>query len=448
MRKWAAKMPDVSPPPNCPCVSPIRCCELPPFFAHMDRKVWLLIIVASLGYFVDIYDLVLFNVVKKESLEAIGLVGEALNEYDTWLFGCQMGGMLVGGLLWGILGDKRGRVQVLFGSILLYSLANVFNAFVIDTFWYSVCRVLAGIGLAGELGAGITLVVESMPRTKRGWGTMIIVTFGALGAVVAGLVGNSGAAMASAVGLDVQGWQMAYLVGGALGLVLLVLRAGAFESGMFKQTKERADVVKGNFLALFRSKASTLKYLASIAIGLPVWYVIGVLINKSHLLAPELGVVGEVKVAQSVMWSYIGLSIGDLLSGLLSQLLRSRRKVIFLYMAFLSAMVLVFLFDRGVDLPWFYIMCMVLGISTGFWALFVTVASEQFGTNLRSTVTNTAPNFVRGAVIPITYAFDALRTSWSGVMAALVVGVVCIGLSLWATWYVEETFHKDLDHVE
>ncbi|MBK6777460.1 MAG: MFS transporter [Flavobacteriales bacterium] len=414
----------------------------------MERKVWLLVIVASLGYFVDIYDLVLFNVVKKESLEAIGLSGAALVDYDTFLFNCQMGGMLLGGLLWGILGDKRGRVQVLFGSILLYSLANVANAFVVDTFWYSVCRIVAGIGLAGELGAGITLVVESMPRTKRGWGTMIIVTFGALGAVVASLVGGKGAAIAAALGLDVMGWQMAYIVGGVLGLVLLALRAGAFESGMFKHAQELTDIQKGNFFALFRSRASALKYVASIAIGLPVWYVIGVLVNKSNLLAPALGVQGEVKVGESVMWSYIGLSIGDLLSGVLSQLLRSRKKVILLYLVFLSVAVVAFLFDRDMSLPWFYIMCLILGTTTGFWALFVTVASEQFGTNLRSTVTNTAPNFVRGAVIPITLSFMALREGLGDVPAALIVGAVCIGLSLWATLHVEETFHKDLDHVE
>ncbi|MBK7555071.1 MAG: MFS transporter [Flavobacteriales bacterium] len=414
----------------------------------MERKVWLLVIVASLGYFVDIYDLVLFNVVKKESLEAIGLSGAALVDYDTFLFNCQMGGMLLGGLLWGILGDKRGRVQVLFGSILLYSLANVANAFVVDTFWYSVCRIVAGIGLAGELGAGITLVVESMPRTKRGWGTMIIVTFGALGAVVASLVGGKGAAIAAALGLDVMGWQMAYIVGGVLGLVLLALRAGAFESGMFKHAQELTDIQKGNFFALFRSRASALKYVASIAIGLPVWYVIGVLVNKSNLLAPALGVQGEVKVGESVMWSYIGLSIGDLLSGVLSQLLRSRKKVILLYLVFLSVAVVAFLFDRDMSLQWFYIMCLILGTTTGFWALFVTVASEQFGTNLRSTVTNTAPNFVRGAVIPITLSFMALREGLGDVPAALIVGAVCIGLSLWATLHVEETFHKDLDHVE
>ncbi len=416
--------------------------------AFTDRRTLFLVIVASLGYFVDIYDLVLFNVVKKESLEALGLTGEELARYDTSLFNWQMGGMLLGGLLWGILGDKRGRVQVLFGSILLYSAANIANAFVTDTTQYSFCRVLAGIGLAGELGAGITLVVESMERTQRGWGTMIIVTFGALGAVAASLVGNSGAAIASALGLSLQGWQMAYIVGGALGIALLAMRAGAFESGLFTHTQKRTDVVKGDLRALFRTKASTLKYLASIAIGLPVWFTIGVLINKSHLIGTSLGVQGEVKVAESVMWSYIGLSIGDLFSGLLSQLLRSRRKVILIYLAFQALCVLVFLFQGPVSIDRFYFMCLMLGISTGFWALFVTVASEQFGTNLRSTVTNTAPNFVRGAVIPISLSFMALRGPVGDIGAVLIVGAVCLGLSLWATLYVRETFGDDMDFLE
>ena len=416
--------------------------------AFQDRRTLFLVIVASLGYFVDIYDLVLFNVVKKESLEAIGLSGETLARYDTSLFNWQMGGMLLGGLLWGILGDKRGRVQVLFGSILLYSSANIANAFVTDTFQYSLCRVLAGIGLAGELGAGITLVVESMERTQRGWGTMIIVTFGALGAVAASLVGNSGAAIAAKLGLALQGWQMAYIVGGALGIALLAMRAGAFESGLFTDAQNRSDVMKGDFLALFRTKATALKYLASIAIGLPVWFTIGVLINKSHLIGAALGVQGEVKVGESVMWSYIGLSAGDLLSGLLSQLMRSRRKVIILYLAFQALCVLIFLFEGPVSLDWFYFMCLMLGASTGFWALFVTVASEQFGTNLRSTVTNTAPNFVRGAVIPISLSFMALRGTIGDVGAALSVGAVCLGLSLWATLHVRETFGDDMDFLE
>jgi MFS family permease len=415
---------------------------------RIDRRTWTLITVAALGYFVDIYDLVLFNVVKKESLEAIGLGGELLKRYDVDLFNLQMVGMLLGGLLWGILGDKRGRVQVLFGSIVIYSLANLANAFVTTTSAYAVCRVVAGIGLAGELGAGITLVVESMERTQRGWGTMIIVTFGALGGVVARLVGGQGAAWAAALGLGLQGWQMAYIVGGALGLMLLALRAGAFESGLFKSALQRADLAKGSLRLLFATRQRAWRFMASVLIGLPVWYVVGVLINQSDTIAAAIGVRGTVSVGDSVMWGYVGLSIGDLLSGLLSQWLRSRRRVVLIYLGVLACCTALFTLRTDVSLAWFHAMCCLLGISTGFWALFVTIASEQFGTNLRSTVTNTAPNLVRGATFLITNAFVAMLPSLGAQAAALIVGAACVGLSFLGVMGVKETFHDDMDFME
>jgi MFS family permease len=415
---------------------------------HQNKtNTYLLVTIAALGYFVDIYDLVLFNVVKKESLESLGLSGDLLQQYDISLFNWQMTGMLIGGLLWGILGDKKGRIQVLFGSILLYSLANIANAFVTNTNTYAWCRILAGIGLAGELGAGITLVVESMDKKNRGWGTMIIVTFGALGGVAARLVGGMGGELSAALGMSFQPWQMAYIVGGVLGLSLLALRLGAFESGMFHEMKD-SKVSKGNFAQLFANKSRAKMYIASVAIGLPIWFVVGVLINQSHVIAAHIGVSGVVKVGDSVMWSYIGLSVGDLLSGLLSQLLQSRRKVIFFYLVLLTASVFVYLFNKEVSLAWFHFMCFMLGASTGFWALFVTVASEQFGTNLRSTVTNTAPNFVRGATVPITKSFEYLVPMVGASIAACSVGLVCIVLSFIATWYVKETFGKELNYFE
>ena len=413
-----------------------------------NRKTLLLVTVAALGYFVDIYDLVLFNVVKRESLEAMGLSGEALKRYDVSLFNIQMLGMLIGGILWGILGDKRGRVQVLFGSIVVYSLANVANAFVTDTTGYAICRIIAGIGLAGELGAGITLVVESMERTQRGWGTMIIVTFGALGGVVARLVGGEGAAWSTALGLGLQGWQMAYIVGGALGLLLLVMRAGAFESGLFKTALERTDLAKGSLRLLFANRARSARFFSSVLIGLPVWFVVGVLINQSDTIAAAIGVQGTVHVGDSVRWGYVGLSIGDLLSGVLSQWWRSRRRVVLLYLAVLTICTLVFTLSSDVSLAWFHVMCCLLGISTGFWALFVTIASEQFGTNLRSTVTNMAPNLVRGATYLITNAFVLLIPGVGASNAALIVGTVCVGLSFLGVLGVKETFHEDMDFME
>jgi predicted MFS family arabinose efflux permease len=400
------------------------------------KRVNLLILVASLGYFVDIYDLIVFNVVKYDSLMALDFSGEDLKRNEIYLFNLQMSGMLIGGILWGILGDKKGRVSVLFGSIFLYSIANIANAFVTNINQYAVMRLIAGIGLAGELGAGVTLVAENMHKDKRGYGTMIIVTFGALGAVVASLVGKS------------FGWQNTYIVGGCMGLALLLLRAGAYESGMYATLKNNSHIKKGNFIGIFTKSRSLIKYLACIGIGLPIWFTIGVLINLSNRFGESLGLGNAVNVADSVMFAYIGLSVGDLASGLISQLLKSRKKVVIGYLFLSTILLLVYLFNANVSVTYFKVMSFLLGFATGYWAIFVTIASEQFGTNIRSTVTNTVPNFVRGAVVPITLSFQALLPSFGVTFAALIVGTFCLVIALISIIYVQESFSKDLNYYE
>jgi MFS family permease len=404
----------------------------------------LVVLVAALGYFVDIYDLQLFNVVSKTSIRGIGITDpEVVDRYDYLLFLWQMSGMLVGGLLWGILGDQKGRKSVLFGSILLYSLANVANAFVVNLDQYAFIRFMAGIGLAGELGAAITLVSEIMHREHRGFGTMLIVTMGALGAVAAALISNNPFHF-----FGLEPWQVAYLIGGGLGLLLLFLRVGTYESGMFDELKKRKEVKKGNFLMLFTEKNRLKKYIACILIGLPVWYCIGILIKFSEKFAGITGVAGDVKVGFAIMYAYIGLSVGDLLSGILSQVFKSRKKVIMGYLWGTVLLVSIFLFAKGLSVNSYYFLCFLLGCATGYWALFVTVASEQFGTNIRATVTTTVPNFVRGAVVPITLGFKSIELSSGSVYGAVIVGVICIGLAMVATMSVKETFSKDLDYLE
>jgi MFS family permease len=386
----------------------------------------------------------LFNVVSKTSIRGIGITDpEVVDRYDYILFLWQMSGMLVGGLLWGILGDQKGRKSVLFGSILLYSLANVANAFVVNLDQYSFIRFVAGIGLAGELGAAITLVSEIMHREHRGFGTMLIVTMGALGAVAAALISNNPFHF-----FGLEPWQVAYLIGGGLGLLLLFLRVGTYESGMFDELKKRKEVKKGNFLMLFTEKNRLKKYIACILIGLPVWYCIGILIKFSEKFAGITGVAGDVKVGFAIMYAYIGLSVGDLLSGILSQVFKSRKKVIMGYLWGTVLLVSIFLFAKGLSVNSYYFLCFLLGCATGYWALFVTVASEQFGTNIRATVTTTVPNFVRGAVVPITLGFKSIELSSGSVYGAVIVGVICIGLAMVATMSVKETFSKDLDYLE
>ena len=417
---------------------------------------YFIIVVAACGYFVDIYDLILFNVVKKESLEAIlkGAAPEVIKSTGIFLFNVQMTGMLIGGLLWGILGDKRGRISVLFGSILLYSTANIVNAFVTSLPLYMMVRFIAGMGLAGELGAGITLVSESMSKEKRGYGTMIIVSFGALGAVAAAIVSAQGHVIGgwieSITHVSLANWQVAYLIGGLLGLLLLLLRVGTMESGMFKNI-ENAEVSKGNILMLFNNRARFLKYLKCILVGLPIWFIVGLIVaNAEPIWGKELGVQGKVVNGTAFIYSYLGLCVGDLLSGLLSQLWQSRRKVVMLYLAVcVTTIAYFFFFAQGITVQGFYYLIFLLGAATGFWALFVTVAAEQFGTNIRSTVTNTTPNFVRGSVPLITGLFQFLVSlAISSILSAFIVGIICLALSLWAVATMHETFGKELDYVE
>lgn len=416
--------------------------------AKNKKNITLLIIVASLGYFVDIYDLILFNIIKKESLEALNI---DFSTYETVLFRWQMAGMLFGGVLWGIWGDKKGRVSVLFGSILIYSVANIANAFV-ETLWaYKMWRFIAGLGLAGELGAAITLVAELMPIKKRGIGTMIIVTFGALGAVAAFIVSNHGDAIghfiSNIVGKPIANWQVAYIVGGSLGLVLLALRASTFESSMFENLKE-SDVHRGSFFSLFKNKTIFKKYLACIVIGLPVWFVVGVLVALSHRFLPA-EIAKIIPSKEMVLWSYVGLSLGDLFSGFMSQLFKSRRKVIIFNLLGIVVMASIYLFGPIGSANYYRVIAVLLGGVTGYWALFVTNASEQFGTNIRSTVSATVPNFVRGGVILITGGFEYFEKSFhSANISAVIIGIICVSLAIWGTLHVEESFHKDLNYYE
>lgn len=393
-------------------------------------------LVAGLGYFVDIYDLQLFNLVSKASIKGIGITDVALiDKYDYTLFLFQMAGMLVGGLLWGFLGDRKGRKSIMFGSILLYSVANIANGFVHDINTYSAVRFLAGLGLAGELGAAVTLVSETIHKEHRGWGTMMIVTLGALGAVAANLIVHEFT------------WQHSYFIGGGLGIALLLLRVGTFESGMFDAVKN-TSVSKGNFFSLFSNRKKALTYLCCIGVGLPVWYCIGILIKFSPNIAKVIHVAGDVDVRNAIMYSYLGLSVGDLICGAASQLLRSRRKVVMGYLFTTVLLVTFYLLHQNVSLSYFYFMCFMIGAATGYWALFVTIASEQFGTNIRATVTTTVPNFVRGAVIPITLSFKALEKTNGTIEGAIIVGSVCMALALVSILYLKETFAKDLDYLE
>jgi MFS transporter, putative metabolite:H+ symporter len=410
----------------------------------ISKNAKILIAVAALGYYVDVYDLILFGVVRNPSLASLGLNKAQQLTQGLTLFNIQMAGMLIGGILWGIWGDKKGRKSVLFGSILMYSTANTLNGFVNDIAFldaitqYGILRFIAGIGLAGELGAGITLVNETLPKEKRGIGALLIAGTGALGAVTAAVVGG--------YSQDPEWWRTCYFIGGGMGLFLLILRFGTFESLLFQNVEK--NVQKGNFLSLFTNRERFMKYFYCILIGLPVWYVVGILVLVAPEMSKALNVQGEISGGKTIMYCYAGLSIGDFLSGLISQLLKSRKKTVYIFIGMAIVFTVIYLNAFGISSNNFYWLCFILGFFGGYWAVFVTMSSEQFGTNIRATVTTTVPNFVRGALIPITLGFRALIPTYGLLNSAMIVGIICFAAAIWATSQVEETFSKDLDYVE
>lgn len=393
------------------------------------------VVVAALGYLVDMYDLFLFSIVRIPSLTAIGVSGTSLLDDGVFLLNMQMAGLLIGGVFWGILGDKKGRLSVLFGSILIYSLANIANGFVQTVPQYALLRFVAGIGLAGELGAGITLVSEILPKQIRGYGTTLVATLGVFGAILAYFVA------------DLFEWRAAYFIGGGLGLVLLVMRVRVFESGIFLKAK-KDNVQRGNFLMLFNNRERFSRYLKCILVGLPIWFVSGIMITFSPELGDAIGLDAPVDAGIAVILAFASQTFGNISSGILSQYTRSRKKIMALFIGMCFVFSVLYLLLPIDSLNVFYAMCLLLGFTNGYWALFVTVSAELFGTNLRATVATTVPNFVRGAIIPITMLFLALRNGIGILNSALVIAFLTTGVALLSLWKLNETFHKDLDYNE
>ncbi len=397
------------------------------------------VIVAALGYFVDIYDLLLFTIVREPSLRDLGVGDAQMLGASTQIINLQMIGLLIGGIIWGMMGDKKGRLSVLFGSIILYSIANFITAYVQNVDQYAWARFAAGLGLAGELGAGITLVSELLPKNKRGIGTSLVAGIGLFGAVLAYFTFQ--------FTLD---WRLCYKIGGILGVLLLFLRISVAESGMFKSVRA-TNVQRGNFLMFFNNKSRFRKYILAILIGLPTWFVIGVLVNLSNRFAGELYGEKTLDSGRAIMFAYVGIAIGDILIGFVSQYFRSRKKALYIFYAMTILFGILFFSPLNNSNGFMYLICGLLGFSTGFWAIFVTMGAEQFGTNLRATAATTIPNMVRGSLPLINLLFVTVfqkNMEWSLLKSGVVTGVIVIGITLVAAYFTEETYHKDLDYVE
>ncbi len=402
----------------------------------LDYVAWFAVGVAALGYFVDVFDILLFSVVRSASLKSLGLAPAEILDSGIFLINAQMTGMLLGGLLWGVLGDKRGRLSVLFGSIALYSVANILNGFVQTVDQYATLRFLAGLGLAGELGAGVTLAAESLPAQHRGVGTTLIATVGVAGGLAASLVGSY------------WDWRTAYFIAGGMGLGLLCLRVSVFESKMFQSLREMPSVRRGSLLLLFSSRERTVKYFSCLFAGVPIYFVLGVLVAFAPELGEAVGLGKTLSAASAVFYSYLGFISGDLASGLYSQWARSRKRAILAFIALTSVFSALLLYLPIPSLPLALTIYVCLGFFAGYWAVIVTVAAEQFGTNLRATVATSIPNLVRGMVVPMTLGIKALKPSLGLVPSSALVLALVSALALLSAAQLSETFGARLDYEE
>ncbi|MFM9171022.1 MAG: MFS transporter [Phycisphaerales bacterium] len=407
-----------------------------PTTTTIDRRTVLAVAVAALGYFVDLFDLVLFAILRIPSLQAIGITDpEQLTRVGKRLLDIQLTGMLLGGIAFGMLGDRMGRLKTLFGSILLYSVANILNAFVTDVWQYEVLRFVAGFGLAGELGAGITLVAELLPTARRGIGTTIVATIGLMGAVAAGIAGAW------------LPWNVCYLLGGVMGLLLLAMRVGVAESGLFEGAKAAA-VHRGNPLQLLWPPRRFARFALVVLSAMPSWFVGGVMFVFAPEIGRAMGIAEPIEPARVIFWAYLGVVLGDVASGTVSQLVQSRTRTIIGFLALLAAAIALFFQVAPRGPTAFYLMMSVVGAATGYWAIFVTTSSEQFGTNLRATAATSAPNFVRAMAVPITSIWLAMKPGMGAVEATWTLGICCVAVGILAALALDETFHRDLDYLE
>lgn len=395
------------------------------------------VIVAALGFFVDIFDLLLFGIVRKSSFAELGLAPAEILSKGELTISIQLIGMVIGGIAWGIIGDKFGRLKVLFGSILLYSIANIANGFVQDINTYIIIRFIAGVGLAGELGAGITLTAEILPKEKRGLAGTIIATCGVLGGITAALLSKV-----------VTDWRTLYFIGGGIGLVLLALRVSVAESTMFSSL-EKTKLQRGNYLQFFTNKERFFKYAKGILIGMPVWYCIGILIFFADEFAKQMGISG-VTPGNAILFQYIGLGLGDISAGLISQKLKSRKKALYFFYGVFIFFIILFFTQHNSSPEWFYFICSGLGFGSGISVLYIITSAEQFGTNLRASASTSITNFVRGFTPLLFLIFSYLRSyeNIGYIKAAWIIGIGVMIISLSALYFTKESFGKDLDFVE
>lgn len=400
---------------------------------RFSKQEILTVLVVALGYYVDAYDLLVMSAVRKPSLLSLGVPESETLNIGLSLLNYQLVGLMIGGVMWGVIADKYGRKKALFGSILIYSFANIANGYINSVNMYYWLRIIAGFGLAGELGVGISLITENVAKERRTISTAIVSFFGMLGASTGGWFGS------------IFEWQNCFLIGGFAGLLLLLLRLKVEESVMFNEIKDK-NVSKGNIWMIIKNPKTLLTYFFCTLAGAASILFIGVFIQST----PELGKLFNLNITAGIalIWYYLGASVSEIIAGLLSKLLKERKAPIYIFYAISLLAITNFCVNVPNSPYFFYLNCLFLGFGLGWWSQLITLSAELFGINVRATAATSIPTFARAWNIPFSNIFKQNIPNLGIVNSAFGIGVIVVSLAIISITMVKETFENDANFIE
>lgn len=411
---------------------------------HKEQSIALLILVASLGYFVDAYDLIIASVVRSSAIVELGLAQVGTPEHTKYaqLFEyVQSAGILLGGIIFGVYSDKKGRKKALYYSIAIYSIANILNGLLsasvpfVGTV-YCILRFICGFALAAELSIGIVMISETMKAKHRGYGTMIVVSFGILGAVLA-------AVLFEFIGIH---WQTLYLIGGIAGVLLLIFRFSVKETNPFLDL-ENQESERGSWVMIFKNRRLLKILFNAILLGFPIYFFISIPIKFATDYGKELGL--TIKGTIPIIVFYIAMSVSDIIANYLCQLFENRKKVLYFYLGLCTISVfLLHFYPPTTPEQYFYLFSPLMGFASGYWALLITFTNEQIGTNIRSTYTTAVPNVVRSLFIPIQLLLTVLQPTFGTSTSVFYIGVLAVILALLGLYSLKETWGKNLKFID
>ncbi len=410
---------------------------------YKNSSYFIILLVTSLGNFVDYGDMFMASLVRNDAIVALGIAQtkEAVLAVGLNLESFQAVGFLLGCFTWGIFADKKGRLQVLYISTLVYSLANILNGLLSPEwshvyYWYGGCRLFSGWGLSAEFSVAITLIVEYFSVKKRIIGTMLMTGLGFLGVFLVSWLKFYTHIL----------WNEFFIWGGVAGLVLLVFRFAAQESFMFLN-QQTAAIKKGSLMTLLKQKKYSRQFFLTVWLVLPI-FLVQLILKFSPNISQQIN--SEIISIALVLLIYDAFSIfSDILGCYISYLFNNRMRVLKFYLILIFLALLGFaIWPPLTTFSWYWVYVPILGLANGYWGLWGTMIAELFGINVRATATTFIVNLSRSFVLILSITFKDLDLRYGFSISVIVLTLVTCGLAFWSVFKIPETAHKNLEYVE